>query len=810
MNCNLSHRSGLSDVCDVFGLTNLVKEPTCFKGDTPTLVDVFLTNRPKCFSGVINVDIGTSDFHNYVGVVSRAFAPRQIRRKITYRSMKNFQEDAFRAACDNIPFHVSNVFEDIDDIYWAHSQVFLSVLNEHAPLKTKWIKKEQVPYMNSELRKAIHQRNMWRNKHFKNKRDKLARQNYVKLRSNVVKLKKRSIQTYFDRKCNTQFGGKDFYKTVKLFLSDKGTGSSGSNIILREDDVLITDPIHVADVFNKYYASIAEYDSVPDGLDRLTFSDAIAKHKNHESIILIRNRIVFVYEFTFQVISPETFSKYINKLQNNKAVGHDGLKATSIKLSGTQLCSSLCEIFNACITTSSFPSEMKLADISPIFKKDDSLCKENYRSVNLLTIVSKLFENIMSDQLTDYFRNLLCSSLSAYRKGYNCQHVIFRLTEYWRQALDNGNTVGTIAMDLSRALDKMPYALLIAKLNAYGLSEDACNLIINYLTNRRHRVKISGTWSHWATINHGVPQGSVLGPLLFNIFLNDLFYVNMTSEIANYADDNHLYYEDKCYNVLRNVLENDVLSATAWFDNNYMCANPDKFQSIILSRDGQQSLSISVQDNTILSDTTIKVLGVTLDNRLKFDKHVSTLCMKASRQINALKRISKYLDENCRILIFKSFISSSFDYCPVSWMFCGKTNLNKLEKLQERVLRFVFRDTTSSYESLLERGNFLPFSAYRIRCLGIKTYKCFHGPNPDYLNNLFKQSSIKYNLRDSCRLEQSKFNTFSYGQRSFQYYGSKLWNLLPFSVKNTNDLNMFKTNITRWCYSKQCASLDAF
>ena len=121
-----------------------------------------------------------------------------------------------------------------------------------------------------------------------------------------------------------------------------------------------------------------------------------------------------------------------------------------------------------------------------------------------------------------------------------------------------------------------------------------------------------------------------------------------------------------------------------------------------------------------------------------------------------------------------------------------------------------FRDTTSPYDSLLKRGNFLPSSVHRIRCLGIEVYKCFRGLNPDYLNNLFKQSSTKYDMRDSCRLQQPKFNTFSYGQRSFRYCGSKLWNLLPYSVKNTKDLNVFKSNITRWCHSKQRDLLEVF
>ena len=289
-----------------------------------------------------------------------------------------------------------------------------------------------------------------------------------------------------------------------------------------------------------------------------------------------------------------------------------------------------------------------------------------------------------------------------------------------------------------------------------------------------------------------------------------MFYINITCEIANYADDNHLYYENKCHDVLKNVLENDVNTATVWFDNNYMCGNPDKFQSIILERDGKKSLSISVQDNTILSDPLIKVLGVTLDDKLKFDEHVSEICRKVSRHINALKRVSKYLDESCRILMYKSFISSNFNYCPVSWMLCGKTYLNKLENFQERALRCVFRDITSPYETLLERGNFLPLSVYRIRCLAIEVFKWINGNNPAYLNNLFSQSIPKYDLRHSLRLEQPKFHTFTYGFRSFRYFGSKLWNILPHLVKNTKDINVYKKNITEWCHSRQCISLDVF
>ena len=169
-----------------------------------------------------------------------------------------------------------------------------------------------------------------------------------------------------------------------------------------------------------------------------------------------------------------------------------------------------------------------------------------------------------------------------------------------------------------------------------------------------------------------------------------------------------------------------------------MDATPDKFKCISLTRFGRPPISISVEGNIIPSSDTYKVLGVTLDCSLQYDTHVSKLCSNASIQIHAMKRIGKYLNTDCRIAMYKSFISSIFSYCPVSWVFSGKRNSDKLEKLQERALCLVFSDYTSPYSELLKHGNFLSLSALHIRYLAIEMYKCVHGLNPPYLNDFFK------------------------------------------------------------------------
>ena len=722
--------------------------------------------------------------------------------------MKHFSDQSFLENIECVPFHVSEIFDDIDDVHWAHNHLLMSVIEHHAPLKTRFVKGKQLPYMNSDLRKAINQRNMWRSRHFRDRRCKIARKRYTTLRNKVVKLQHKSVQLYFDQKCSTQAGYRNFYKVVKPFISYKSSQNNNGRIILREEENIISEPTNVAEIFNMYYSSLAQYDQEYDGLDTTDFAGLIDKHSSHSSVELIKKNMSSGKLFDFSVVSVEIFHKYIDNLDAKKAIGHDGLNAKFLKLCGFHIAKPYCALFNQCVSKSIFPTDMKLAEISPMFKKNDNLDKENYRSVNILTTMSKVFEYILSDQMKMFFSNILNPSLSAYRKGYSCQHVILQLTEYWREALDNNDYVGTMAMDLSKAFDSMPHGLLIAKLRAYGMSKNACNMIVSYLSNRRQRVKISGEVSNWSTINRGVPQGSVLGPLLFNIFLNDLFLVQISGNIANYADDNHLYNKNVCVENLLDDLVNDANAAVTWFHENHMVANPEKFQSIILSRNGGVCTPISVENNDLCPTNEIKVLGVTLDDRLNFKSHVDDICNRASRQINSFKRFSKYLKIDRRLSVYKSFIQSNFSYSPVAWLFCGRKNSNKLEKLQERALRIVFNDFSSSYEFLCERANTLPLSFYQLRFLGIEMYKCIKKTNPTYLNDLFCEQTSDYQLRDSSRLILPRFNTFKFGFKSFRYFGAKLWNVLPADIKQSESLFIFKTRITKWCYSDAAKALE--
>ena len=220
-------------------------------------------------------------------------------------------------------------------------------------------------------------------------------------------------------------------------------------------------------------------------------------------------------------------------------------------------------------------------------------------------------------------------------------------------------------------------------------------------------------------------------------------------------------------------------------------------------------LNVTVENISLPSSDTMKVLGIDIDDKLTFDGHISNMCIKAGRQLNVLQRLRGSLDQDSRMAIYKSFIMSNFNYCPLIWMFTSKTSLSKLENIQKRALRFVLDDYQSGYNDLLQNANVPGIKIMLLRYLAIEVFKCINEINPAYLNAMFTRKECPYALRDSSILMRPKVNLTQYGLKSFRSYGAKIWNHLPVSYKARISLSEFKTLIKSWdgpkCKCSVCA-----
>ena len=375
-------------------------------------------------------------------------------------------------------------------------------------------------------------------------------------------------------------------------------------------------------------------------------------------------------EFAFKHVEEKNVHKLISKLNVKKATRADNISAKILKSCALSISGPISNLINTTFEKNHFPVGIKMAQVIPLYKKKDPLNKENYRPVSILPTISKIFERSMHNQLSSFMDNHFNPFLAAFRKGFGCQSTLLRLLEDWRKALDNHESAAAILMDLSKAFDCLPHGLLIAKLRAYGLSKGAVGLLESYLSDRSQQIRLGQCTSTWENLFKGVPQGSILGPLLFNVFLNDIFYFVLKSIIYNYADDNTVAYIHKDLNILKLVLENESLNLISWFEKIFMKANPEKSQAICVGKKCHDTIkSFRIGDTDIPCEENVTLLGINIDFMLKFDYHVTDICKKASKQLAVLKRLGRFLTKQGKLVIYNSFIASIFSYCPLAWHF---------------------------------------------------------------------------------------------------------------------------------------------
>ena len=350
------------------------------------------------------------------------------------------------------------------------------------------------------------------------------------------------------------------------------SNSANKDIILCENDNIINHPSEGANVFNNYFTAIADRigfnDPIPSGYENdAVLKTMIAKYDDHPSIIAIKKALPMGNSFTFTNVTVNETYNLLMKKNCKKSTGFDDIPVKLLKIGSGPLAPPICNLVNLMFMESCFPDILKYAEVAALFKRLDNLDKKNYRPVSVLTALSKVFEKVSCVQMSSYFEFIFSKFL-------------------WKQCIDTGKMMVTISVDLSKAFDSLPHGLLIAKLSVYGVGFNSCKLLASYLYNRHQRVKLGDVRSEWSTVTKGVPQGSILGPLLFNVFINDIFFLVCDCHIYNYADDNCISYSSDTIDDIRKFLTKDIIVFMNWFKQNSLKANPVKFQTMLISSHG--------------------------------------------------------------------------------------------------------------------------------------------------------------------------------------------------------------------------------
>ena len=351
------------------------------------------------------------------------------------------------------------------------------------------------------------------------------------------------------------------------------------------------------------------------------------------------------------------------------------------------------------------------------------------------------------------------------------------MIEKMKASRDNKQFCAAILADLSKAFDCICYDLLTAKLNTYGFDKKSLNLIYDYLNGRSQKIRVGSSFSSELDISYGVPQGFILGPLLFNIDICDLFFVKITSDIANYAHDTTPYECDQHCDNLINNMELTVENIFGWFEFNNLKANASKCHSF--SSPHQHTL-ININGSVIKSSNSEKLLGITIDSDFTFEEHINKLWRKASQKLHALSRISQYLSEYKKRILFKTFIMPQFDYCSLVWMCHSRGLNNKINNIHKRALRLVYQDKKSNLQDLLQKDNSVSIHMKNLQYLATEIYKVKHSLSSEIMKEVFIfQENENYNLRSDTHLVNRNIHTARFGTDTIITLGPKIWKLVP-------------------------------
>ena len=500
------------------------------------------------------------------------------------------------------------------------------------------------------------------------------------------------------------------------------------------------------------------------------------------------------------VLTPSEVHDVLKSLPIGKAAGPDGICNRVLLEASNELSIPLCKLYNASLSCCKVPTDWKEAHVTAVFKKGDPSLPNNYRPISLLNTLEKVFERLIYKHIYNHLHhnNFFTPVQSGFMPGDSTINQLTFIYDNLCKALDNGLETRVVFFDISKAFDKVWHRGLLAKLKAAGITGHLLSWFHDYLTSRTQRVVLPGATSDLVYIKSGVPQGSILGPLLFLVYINDIVY-GIESNINLFADDTSLYITSDNPQSAADILQSDIVRISSWADKWLVTFNPSKSESLIVSRKRSQQLHppLIMYDRPIIEVNDHKHLGVYLSTDCSWHSHISFMTKKAWKRVNIMRKLKHVLDRKSLEIIYISFIRPLLEYADVVWSNCTHHEMEQLEKVQIESARIATGATKLvSIETLLNEIGWVPLSERRKQHRLVLFYKMFNYLTPDYLSSFFDRNNpdSRYNLRNSENVPGIPSRTTSYFN-SFLPSVIRNWNALSLDIRNATSLNTFKTHL---------------
>jgi len=808
----LNHTSNLNVQCFLDTLIQHDIIPTINKSTritktSSTLLDnIFTNNFHNCLleSGIIKTDI--TDHYPIFSITNNLTLYHSVSKST--KSIRQINENSllyFRnLLSEKTNWNLILQSQDVNNAYESFLAEFCKYYDLAFPVIKKIINPNSLlnPWMTKGLHKSSKRKQKLYEKYLKHKtyKNEIKYKNYKNL---FEKIKKHSKKNYYAKLLEKTHGNtQKTWNVIKQIIGKNKCPKHNLPQKLLVDGEIINNKEAIINKLNNFFLDIGP-----------KLADKIPKTTSNNFASYINTPNTSMIEFNLNLSEVKNA---FNCLKNNKCAGIDKISVNVVKAVYDIIEPSLFHIFNISLKSGIVPEKLKIAKIIPIFKNGDDTNMSNYRPISVLSCFSKLLERIMYDRLNNYLteNNILYNKQFGFKKNHSTDHAVVDLINYISNGFNNDCYTLGVFIDLSKAFDTVNHDILIKKLEMYGVLNNNLQWFKSYLSNRKQYIIYTANETENHIITCGVPQGSILGPLLFLLYINDLYLASKILNVILFADDSNLFYSNSNIKDLFRIFNEELSKVNEWIASNKLSLNVDKTKFMLFHKPSKgDNLSLKLPDlfmnkKVIKREATVNFLGVIIDENISWKFHIKSIENKISKNISMLYKIKPFLNMESLKIIYFSFIHSYLSYCNIAW---GSTNYGKLKKIyskQKHACRIIFGvNRTVNGESLLKKLNVLNVYKLNIYQVMLFTFKSKHALSPNIFHSYFTKISHKYPTKfssDNFVIPRSYLKLSSF---QIQYRGPFIWksflkNIVKDKILLNFSLEQFKRESKRFLLEK--------